>query len=168
MADRLIILQSRKPYLSLLSVLSILSLLFLHGIEIGIRTIGVENLVAVHDGHEVFGVAQVDDVVGVAREHDDRLYLISAHLIVENLGIRVGFVSQLNESMSADYREVLELAVVPMLALGDSGFADVDTHLTMSEGVEELGEAASGIDIHLVVIDGFLLWEVREIDGHQL
>ena len=70
--------------------------------------------------------------------------------------------------MSADNREVLELAVVPVLALGDSGLGDVDADLTMSEGVEELGEAASGIDIHLVVIDGFLLWEVREIGGHQL
>ena len=38
----------------------------------------------------------------------------------------------------------------------------------MGEGVEELCEAASGIHIHLVVIDGFLLWEVAEIGGHQL
>ena len=55
-----------------------------------------------------------------------------------------------------------------MLALSDSGLGDVDTDLTMSEGVEELGEAASGIDIHLVVVDGFLLWEVAEIGGHEL
>ena len=57
---------------------------------------------------------------------------------------------------------------MPVLALGDSWLGDVDAHLTMSEGVEELGEAASGIHIHLVVIDGFLLWEVREIGGHEL
>ena len=70
--------------------------------------------------------------------------------------------------MTADYREILELAVVPMLALGDAWLGDVDADLTMGEGVEELGEAASGIDIHLVVIDGFLLWEVAEIGGHEL
>ena len=70
--------------------------------------------------------------------------------------------------MTADYREILELAVVPVLALGDSGLGDVDADLTMGEGVEELGEAASGINIHLVVIDGFLLWEVREIGCHEL
>ena len=58
--------------------------------------------------------------------------------------------------------------MVPVLALGDSGLGDVDADLTMGEGMEELGEAASGIDIHLVVVDGFLLWEVREIGGHQL
>ena len=106
--------------------------------------------------------------MGVTGKHDDGLDLVARDLIVENLGIRVGFVSQLNESMSADYREVLELAVVPVLALGDSGLGDVDADLTMGEGVEELGEAASGIDIHLVVIDGFLFWEIAEIGGHQL
>lgn len=42
-------------------------LFFYYFIEIGVRTLRVENLVAVHDGHEVFGFAQVDDVVGVAR-----------------------------------------------------------------------------------------------------
>ena len=79
---------------------------------------------------------QIDDVMSVAREHDDRLYLISAHLIVENLCIRVGFIAKLNQSMSADYREILELAVVPVLALGDSRLGDVDADLTMGEGVE--------------------------------
>lgn len=75
-------------------------LFFYDWVEVSIRAIGVEDFIAVHDGHEVFGFAQVDDVVGVAREHDDRLYLISAHLIVENLGIRVGFIAKLDQSMA--------------------------------------------------------------------
>ena len=62
--------------------------------------------------------------------------------------------------MSRDYCEVLELAVVPVLALGDSGLGDVDADLTMGEGVEELGEATSWIYVHLVVVDSFLFWEV--------
>ena len=33
--------------------------------------VGVEDLVAVHDGDEVFGVGEVDDIVGVAGKHDD-------------------------------------------------------------------------------------------------
>ena len=106
--------------------------------------------------------------MGVAGKHDDALNLIARDLIVENLGIRVGFVSQLNKSVTRDYCEVLELAMVPVLALGDSGLGDVDADLTMSEDVEELGEDASCIDIHLVVVYRFLLWEVREIGGHQL
>ena len=66
--------------LSILSLHSVLSLLFLHRIKVSIRAIWIENLVAVHDGHEVFGFAQVDDVVGVAREHDDGLDLVATHL----------------------------------------------------------------------------------------
>ena len=77
-------------------------------------------------------------------------------------------MAHLYKAMTADYDEGFPLAVMPMLALGDSGLGDVDADLTMGEGVEELGEAASGIDIHLVVVDGFLLWEVREIGGHEL
>ena len=47
-----------------------------------------------------------------------------------------------------------------MLALGDSGLGDVDADLTMGEGVEEFGEAASWSYVHLVVVDGFLLGKV--------
>ena len=36
-----------------------------------------ENLIEVHDGNEVFGFAQIDDVVGVTGEHDDALNLIA-------------------------------------------------------------------------------------------
>ena len=42
-----------------------------YGIEVGIGTGGVEDLVAVHDGDEVVGVREVDDVVRVAGEHGD-------------------------------------------------------------------------------------------------
>ena len=62
--------------------------------------------------------------------------------------------------MTRDNGEVLELGVVPMLALGDSGLGDVDADLTMGEGVKEFGETASGIYVHLVVVDGFLLGEI--------
>ena len=106
--------------------------------------------------------------MGVAREHDDGLDFVARYFIVDNLGIRVGFISQLNESVTRNDREILELAVVPVLALGDSGLGDIYAHLTMGESVEELGKAASCIDIHLVVVDGFLLWEIAEIGGHEL
>ena len=148
--------------------LSNIAISFFYRIKKSIRSLWVEDFVAVHDGHEVFGVAQIDDVVGVAREHDDGLDLVARYFIVENLGIRVGFVSQLNEAVTGNDSEVLELAVMPVLALGDSRLGDVDADLTMSEGVEELGEAASGIDIHFVAVYRFLLWEVREIGGHEL
>ena len=57
---------------------------------------------------------------------------------------------------------------MPVLALGNSRLGDVYTHLTAVKRVQEFRERASCIHIHLVVVDGFLLWEVREIGGHQL
>ena len=74
-------------------------LFFYYFIEICIWAIGVEDLIAVHDGYEVLGVGEVDDVVGVTWEHDDRLDLVTRYFIVEDLSIRIGFVSQLDESM---------------------------------------------------------------------
>ena len=70
--------------------------------------------------------------------------------------------------MTGNNSEVLELRVVPVLALGDSGLGNVNADLTMGEGVEEFGEAASWIYVHLVVVDGLLLRKVREVGCHEL
>ena len=56
----------------------------------------------------------------VTREHDDRSDFVATYLIVENLSIRVCLITKLNQSMAADYCEVLELGMMPMLTLGDS------------------------------------------------
>lgn len=56
--------------------------LFFYFIKIGIWLIRVEYLVAVHYCQQVFGVGEVDDVVCVTREHDDRLYLVATNFIV--------------------------------------------------------------------------------------
>ena len=48
--------------------------LFLHYfIKIGVGALRIEDFVAIHDGDEILGVGEVDDVVGVAGEHDDGL-----------------------------------------------------------------------------------------------
>ena len=71
----------------------LLIFLWIYWIEVCIWSSGIEDLVAVHDGYKVLGVGEVDDVVGVAREHDDGLDVVATYLEVENLGIGVGFVS---------------------------------------------------------------------------
>ena len=76
----------------------LLIFLWIYWIKVCIRSSGIEDLVAVHDGDEVLGIGEVDDVVGIAREHDDRLYLVTTYLIVEDFRIWVGFVSQLNQA----------------------------------------------------------------------
>ena len=55
----------------------LLIFLWIYWIEVCIWSSGVKDLVAVHDGYEVLGIGKVDDVVGVAREHDDRLDLVA-------------------------------------------------------------------------------------------
>ena len=49
----------------------------LYRLEEGVRVAGIKGLVGPHHRHQVFGVGQIDDVVGVAGEHDDALDLIS-------------------------------------------------------------------------------------------
>ena len=41
-----------------------------------VRFVGVENFVAVHDGDKILRFRQVDDVVGIAREHVNGFYLV--------------------------------------------------------------------------------------------
>ena len=61
--------------------------LFLRGnwVEECIWSSGIEDLIAVHDGYQVLGVTQVDYVVGVAREHDYRLDVITRYAILDYL-----------------------------------------------------------------------------------
>ena len=49
-------------------------------IEIGVRAVWIEDFVAVHNGHKVFSLREIDDVVGVAREHYHALDLVAADL----------------------------------------------------------------------------------------
>ena len=109
--------------------------LFLHYfIKIGVGALRIENFVAIHDGDEILGVGEVDDVVGVAGEHDYGLDAVAADFVVEYF---VGaFFAELDESVAADYDELFPLGVVPVLAFGDAGFGDVDRHLAGAEGVD--------------------------------
>ena len=132
--------------------------LFFDFVKVGVGPVRIEYLVAIHDGDEVFGVGEVDDVVGVAGEHDDTLDFVTTHLVVEDF---VGtFLAELDEAVARDYDELFPLGVVPMLALGDAGLGDVNTHLSAVEGVDEFGERTALVNIHLQVEDGLFLGKV--------
>lgn len=112
--------------------------LFFDFVKVGVGPVRIEYLVAIHDGDEVFGVGEVDDVVGVTGEHDDTLDFVTTHLVVEDF---VGtFLAKLDEAVARDDDELFPLGVVPMLALGDAGLGDVDAYLSAIEGVDEFGE----------------------------
>jgi len=99
--------------------------------------------------------------VGVARKYLNCLNIVARDFVFPYF---VGsFLTKLDKSMTGDDYEGLPFRVVPVFALGDSWLADVDTYLTAIESVEEFGERATAIYIHLEVVDGFLFRKITQI-----
>ena len=46
-------------------------------IEIGVGTVGVKDFVGPHYGHEIVGIAEVDDIVGISRQHVHRMDILA-------------------------------------------------------------------------------------------
>lgn len=63
--------------------------------------------------------------------------------------------------------EQFPLGVVPVFTLGDAGLGDVDAHLATVGCFDKLGERASGVNVHLQVIDGFVGREVAEVGREE-
>ena len=70
--------------------------------------------------------------------------------------------------MAAYYDEELPLGVVPVLALCDAWLADIDAHLTTIKGVDEFGEGASVVDVHLQWESDLFLWQVTQVCAVEL
>ncbi len=71
--------------------------------------------------------------------------------------------SLLDESVAAYDDEELPLRVVPVLALGDAWLTDVDAYLTAVESVDEFGERASIVNVHLERKGYLLLRKIAQI-----
>ena len=102
---------------SIVSLLSTLKLSLnyqlstLHFLTVGVGLGGVEDFIAVHDGDEVFCVAQIDDVVGVTREHVDSLDVVARDLELDDL---VGAqLTLLDEAVALYYDELRGFCVLP-------------------------------------------------------
>ena len=132
----------------------------------GVWLTGVEPLVGPHDGHQVFGVAEVDDVVGIPWQHVHRLDVVSIHLKFQNL-IRADF-PLLNQAVAADHHEKLPLGVVPVLALGDSRLGDVHGNLAAVSGFQQFGKAAPDVCVHLQGKGHLFLGQVGQVGGVEL
>ena len=92
------------------------------------------------------------------------LYALFA-MCVEDFAFWVVEIPLLNQSMTSHHDELLELGVVPVLAFGDARLADVDGDLTGIQGMHQLGEAATGIHIHLQWEGRLLIRQIREVRG---
>lgn len=70
--------------------------------------------------------------------------------------------------MTSNYDEELPFCIVPMLPLHDARFGDVYAELTVVGGLQEFGEAATIIAIHLQIECNFLLGKIAQIHAVQL
>ena len=141
---------------------AILRLLFAYyGIEEGVRSLRVENLVAVHDRDKILSLREVDDVVRISGQHDDALNLVARDFELDNL-IRTLF-PLLDQAVAGNNDELLPFGVVPVLTFGDTRFADIDAYLSAVERVDQLGEGAAVVAVHLQVKNGLVLWKVAQI-----
>ena len=152
----------------MLKSLKIKKLYWLNYLKESVWLIGIEYLVAVHDGNEVFGVREVDDVMCVAREHVDGLNVVAVNFPFKDFTFGVIEVTLLNKSVAFDDDKLLKLGVVPVLALGDARLADVDADLSCIEGMHQFCEAAAVIDVHLQREGGLLVGKVAEIGAVEL
>ena len=99
----------------------------LHWFKESIWFVRVKNLVAIHYRHKVFGVAEVNDIVGITREHVDALDIVTGDFELDDF-VGAEF-TLLDETVSRDHNEELPFGVVPVLAFGDARLRDVDAHL---------------------------------------
>ena len=76
----------------------------------------------------------------ISWQHVDALDIVATHFKLNHLAFGVVEVAFLDETVTADHDEELPLGVVPVLAFGDAGLADVDAHLATVQGVNQLGE----------------------------
>ena len=106
--------------------------------------------------------------MGVAWEHVDGLNVVAVNFPFEDFAFGVVEVALLNKAVAFDDNELLKLGVVPVLTLGDAGLADVDADLACVEGMNQLGEAAAVIDIHLQREGSLLIGQVAEVGAVEL
>ena len=80
---------------------------------------GVKLLVGPHDRHQIFRLTQIDNVVGIARQHMNSLDSVTADLEFDLfIGADLAFLDQ---PVSGHDHEEFPLAVVPVLPLDDIG-----------------------------------------------
>ena len=141
------------------------SILLLHRLEEGVRVVRVKNLVASHHRHQILRLRQVDDVVGPAGNHVDSLNLVPGNFKLHRFpGVDVPLLDQ---AMTSNHNEKLPLGVVPVLPFGNAGLRDIDAYLSAVGGMDQLGEGATVVHVHLQGILELVRGQIGQIQGIQ-
>ena len=128
--------------------------------------VGVKDLVAGHDGHQIFRFRQIGDAVRPAGDHVDSLDLIARDLKLHRFaGIDIALPDQ---AVTGHHDEQLPLGVVPVLALGDAGTADVNGYLSAVGGVQQLRKGAAVVRVHLQGVLEPVSGEIGQVQGIEL
>ena len=85
--------------------------------------------------------------MGITRQHVYGFNLVTRHFKVQDF-IRAD-TTLLNEALATDHDEELPFGMVPMLAFGNSRFADVDAYLTIVGCLEQFCKTTPLVDVHL-------------------
>ena len=95
----------------------------------------------------------------------DGLYVVAIDFPLQHLAFRVVEVTLLDKSVTFHHYELLELGVMPMLALGDSWFRDINAHLSCIQCMNQLSKRASFIYVHFERESGLLVRQVAEVSA---
>ena len=152
-------------YLLPIYTLVIVYILQSNRLKEGVRLGGIEELVGPHQSNQVLGFAEIDDVVGIAGQHVDRLNVLAADLKFQDL--ICAQLPLLDQPVAGDHDEELPFGVVPVLALGDAGLGNIDAYLTGIQRMNQLRKTTAVIHVHLEWEGGLLIREIREIRGVQ-
>ena len=94
--------------------------------------------------------------MSITGKHDDRMYFLSAHLIVKHFVC--SFLTKLNKPMPTDYNKLFPFGIVPVFTLGYTWFLDINAYLATIQGMYKFCETATLIYIHFQVEDRFFFW----------
>ena len=94
---------------------------------------GVEEFIGPHERDKILCIREIDNIVGIAREHVNGLDSITGYLKLDHF-VRPD-LPLLNQAVTGDDDKELPFAVVPVLALGDAGFGDIDAELAVIRGL---------------------------------
>ena len=119
---------------------------FLHFFKEGVGVQRVKCFIGPHKGDKIFCFAEINNVMCIAGQHVHGFYFFTGYMEIQHLVAADS--SRLNKALSRHYDKELPLAVVPVLALGNTGQRDIYTELTVVCRFQKLGKAATGICVH--------------------
>ena len=116
----------------------------------------IKRFICPHDGDEIFGLGEVDDVVRVAGKHLHSGDFFAGHFKFDDFAAADSAL--LNQTVTGNNDENLGLGVVPVLAADDAGAGDVDGDLACVLCLQQFRENAAVINMHIQVVCDAVFW----------